>query len=540
MYGKHLNLAFGAEEIYRNASFRFDAKDKIGVVGVNGAGKTTLFKVLLGEKQLDSGEIVMPNVMRIGYLPQEIKIPDSRSEMTVWEYIYQARPFDDLQEQLASEYEKLAKYPESKTILERINALQEKVDDLDMATADRDLLRIVEKMQLGDLVDCKVRDLSGGQKSKIAFARVLFEGASLILLDEPTNHLDATTRDFVINFLRNYDGTAMIISHDQKFLDAVTNKTLFLNKTSHEIKVYKGNYTAFRKQYAADLAAQDAKITQQEREIKRLQEFVLRARSAKRSNTALIKMGHQREKVLAKNLDALEVREQQYERVAIEVTPRTKSGARPLEIQNLSFHYQDGDNLYEQLSFALDRGEKFLVVGENGIGKSTLLKLIVGELQPQAGSVILGHNTEIAYYAQELEMLDERRTIFDNIQSYDYTDTELRGVLANFLFHDDDINKKVGVLSPGEKARVALCKILLQRANLVILDEPTNHFDPETQKIIGDNFRDYSGTLMMVSHNPDFVEQVGVTRMLILPDGIIKNYSHELLEYYYYLNQALV
>ncbi len=541
MQGSNLNLAFGTEIIYLDANFKLETHDKVGIVGVNGAGKTTLFKVILGEQKLDSGEIKFPpSATAIGYVPQEIKIPELASDMTVWDFLYTARPFDSLQEQLSAEYEKLAKYPNSNVIMERINIIQEQIDACDIANADNELIRIVEKMHLEELVDHKMKELSGGQKSKVAFARALFEKASLLLLDEPTNHLDAATKDFVMNYLRNYDGTVLVISHDQKFLDAVTNKTLFLNKTTHKTKVYKGNYTAFRKQYAADLAAEDAKITEQEREIKRLQEFVTRARNAKRSNTALIGMGHQREKVLAKKLEELGTREKEYQKIAINVDPKSKSGTYPLELQNLTFHYDGSENLYDNLSFRLSRGEKFLVVGENGIGKSTLLKLIVGQLHPDSGNIILGHNTDIAYYAQELEILDERRTIFENITSYDYTDTELRGVLANFLFHDEDINKKVSVLSPGEKARVALCKILLKRANLIILDEPTNHFDPDTQRIIGENFKDYSGTLIMVSHNPDFVEQVGINRMLVLPDGIIKNYSHELLEYYYYLNSDLI
>lgn len=541
MQGSDLNLAFGTEVIYQDANFRLQIGDKVGIVGVNGAGKTTLFKVILGLEKLDSGEITFPpSATAVGYVPQEIKIPELAFDMTVWDYIYAARPFDALQEQLGTEYEKLAKYPNSTAILERINIIQEQIDACDIANADNDLLRIIEKMHLEDLTDSRMSELSGGQKSKVAFARALFEKASLLLLDEPTNHLDFKTRDFVMNYLRNYEGTVLVISHDQKFLDAVTNKTLFLNKTTHKTKVYKGNYTAFRKQYAADLAAEDAKITEQEREIKRLQEFVMRARNAKRSNTALIGMGHQREKVLAKRLEELGTREKEYQKVSINVEPKSKSGTYPLELQNLTFHYEDCDNLYENLSFRLSRGEKFLVVGENGIGKSTLLKLIVGQLQPISGNIILGHNTDIAYYAQELEILDERRTVFENVSTYDYTDTELRGILSNFLFEGEDINKKVSVLSPGEKARVALCKILLKRANLVILDEPTNHFDPDTQRIIGENFKDYSGTLIMVSHNPDFVEQVGINRMLVLPDGIIKNYSHELLEYYYYLNSDLI
>ena len=552
MKASHLQLAYGTKMIYDDCSFVLESQDKVGVVGVNGAGKTTLFRVILGEQQLDSGEITLPG-HRLGYLPQEITIPPEHRDITVWEYVAAGRPVDELQAKLSSEYEKLAKYPDSVTILERINSLQDLIDSYDLANFDYELLKILDKMHLSDLVDRRMCDLSGGQKSKVAFARVLFENAGLLLLDEPTNHLDVETKSFVSNFLKHYQGTVLVISHDVDFLNAITNKTLFVNKVTHKIKVYRGNYDEFRRQYAAEKAAEDARITEQEREIKRLSEFVARARAAKRSNTALIGMGHQREKVLAKKLAALETREREYSHVAMRITPRRESAKTPLEVQNLSFHYPDSPDLYDRLSFALTRGERFLIVGENGVGKSTLLKLIVGELTPDAGSIIFGAHTTVAYYAQELEILDEQRTILENVSSYDFTDTELRSALSNFLFYGDDIYKKVAVLSPGEKAQVALCKILLQRTNVIILDEPTNHFDPDTQKIIGENLRDYTGTIIMVSHNPAFVEQIGITRMLILPSrnefdaksnrptlALIKNYSRDLLEYYYYLNSDLV
>ncbi len=549
MKATNLSLAYGTKVVYDDCSFSLEPKDKVGIVGVNGAGKTTLFRIILGEQQLDDGEIELPS-LRLGYLPQEIIIPSEQSNITVWEYVAAGRPVDDLQNQLNAEYEKLAKYPDSQTILDRINNLQGLIDSYDIANFDYELLKILDKMNLSELMDHKMNELSGGQKSKVAFARVLFENAGLLLLDEPTNHLDVETKRFVANFLRNYQGTVLVISHDIDFLNTITNKTLFVNKVTHKMKVYKGNYTAFKRQYAEEKAAEDARITEQEREIKRLSEFVARARATKRSNTALIGMGHQREKVLAKKLAELETREQDYARVAITITPAKQSGKTPLEVQNLSFHYPDGPVLYQNLSFSLTRGEKFLIVGENGVGKSTLLKLIVGGLTPDSGNIILSQNTTVAYYAQELETLDERRTILENVTSYDFTETELRGILSNFLFYGDDIYKKVAVLSPGEKARVALCKTLLKRANLVILDEPTNHFDPETQKIIGENLHDYSGTIIMVSHNPAFVEQIGITRMLIVPPhsddpkhpnlALIKNYSRELLEYYYYLNSDLV
>lgn len=552
MKATNLNLAYGTKVVYDNCNFNLENDDKTGIVGVNGAGKTTLFRIILGKQEFDAGEIVLPS-LRVGYLPQEITIPKEHENITVWEYVAAGRPVDDLQIKLNAEYEKLAKYPESKVILERINKLQDLIDSYDIENFDYELLKILEKMNLADLMDQKMAELSGGQKSKVAFARVLFENAGLLLLDEPTNHLDVETKQFVANFLRNYHGTVLLISHDIEFLNQITNKILFVNKSTHKMKVYRGNYDDFRRQYAEEKAAEDARITEQEREIKRLSEFVARARAAKRSNTALIGMGHQREKVLAKKLAELGTREQEYAHVTMQITPTKQSGKTPLEVQNLTFGYNEGNDLYDRLSFSLTRGERFLIVGENGVGKSTLLKLIVGQLSPHEGSIILSQNTTIAYYAQELEILDEKRTILENVSSYDFTDTELRGMLSNFLFYDDDIYKKVEVLSPGEKARVALCKILLQRANLIILDEPTNHFDPETQKIIGQNLKDYSGTIIVVSHNPTFVEQIGITRMLVVPSrsdrdektkrpalAVIKNYSRELLEYYYYLNSELI
>lgn len=547
MKAEHLVLHFGAQQIYDDCGFILESRDKVGIVGVNGAGKSTLFKVLLGIEKLDEGTIELPE-LRIGFLPQEIKIAKEHENITVWEYVSNARPVDELQEKIGKEYEKLAKYPDSKVILDRINQIQEDIDACDVGNMDNELLKIMERMNLQELVDKRMVDLSGGQKSKVAFARVLFENAGLLLLDEPTNHLDAETKKFVANYLRNYRGMVLVISHDQEFLDIVTNKTLFLNKVTHKTKVYRGNYSYFRKARANELSEQEKRISEQEREIRRMEEFIMRTKAAKRSNTAFIRQGQIREKQLEKKLDSLEVREETYQKVEMNINPSKQSGKTPLELQNVSFHYPNGPQLHDKLSFSLTRGEKFLIVGENGVGKSTLLKLIIGQLQPDSGSVIMSQNTTIAYYAQEFEILNENETILDNVKSYDFTESETRSMLANFLFHDEDVFKRVKVLSPGEKARVALCKTLMKRANLIILDEPTNHFDPETQKIIGENFHDYNGTLIMVSHNPSFVEQIGITRMLVLPPrespepklALIKNYSRELLDYYYYLNSELI
>ena len=478
MRARNLKLAYGNKVIYDDCEFNLEVGDKVGIVGVNGAGKTTLFRVILGEQALDEGKIELPS-LRLGYLPQEVKIageegaPEAAGaaeagaartgttatahEMTVWEYVAAGRPVDQLQEQLNHEYEKLAKYPDSQVILERIQGLQDLIDSYEVANFDYELLKILEKMQLEAVMDRPVRELSGGQKSKVAFARVLFENAGLLLLDEPTNHLDAATKQFVANYLRNYKGTVLVISHDVEFLDTVTNKTLFVNKTTHKMKVYRGNYTAFRRQYAEEKAAAEQKLSEQEREIQRIQEFVERARAAKRSNTALIKQGHVREKMLARKLAELPEREVEYAHVALPIRPAQESTKVPLEVQNLAFGYPEGPELYRGLSFALTRGERFLIVGENGAGKSTLVKLLVGELTPTEGTVILGQKTTVAYYAQELELLDERRTILENVQSYDFTDTELRSVLANFLFYGGGSGEESsGAVAGGEGAGGAL------------------------------------------------------------------------------------
>lgn len=247
-------------------------------------------------------------------------------------------------------------------------------------------------------------------------------------------------------------------------------------------------------------------------------------------------MGQERALRLEKKRSMKQTRDRIYKRVKMDLRPMREGGGIPLEVKHLSFHYPNQSLLYRDLSFQIHEKERFLIVGENGAGKSTLLKLIMGIHSPDTGSIHVHPKTDVAYYAQELEQIDLQKTILENAWTDGYTEKQLRSVLSNFLFYADDIHKKAEILSPGEKARIALCKVLLQRANLLILDEPTNHLDPETQSIIGGNFHLFEGTIMVVSHNPWFVEQIGVNRVLILPSGRIVDYSRELLEYYYGLN----
>ena len=540
MKGEDMFLSFGSEVIYDDANFRIEEKDKVGVVGVNGAGKTTLFKIILKEERLDGGKVTT-NKKKIGYLPQEISFQDQ--DTIVLDYLSSARPIEKLENKLNTIYEKLpnASEKEQTKLLHQAETIQNELDSLHQYSAEDELLSIIDNMKIeSDLLEMKVGNLSGGQKSKIAFARLLYENADILLLDEPTNHLDMKTKDFITNYLKNYHGMVLVISHDIDFLNEVITKTMFINKVTHKIKVYKGNYTEFKRLYADEMMQKELRIKEQEREIKHLQEVVKKAESASRTNHNIKRLGQSRKKMLEKKLDELETREETYKAVTMKIDPLERSGKIPLEVNHLTFHYPNKKDLYRNLSFQMARGEKFLIVGENGVGKSTLLKLIMKELTPIQGEITYGYHASIAYYAQELEILDENKTILENIDNPNYNDQELRTFLGNFLFSNNDVFKKVSVLSPGEKARVALCKILIQRTNIIILDEPTNHFDSETQAIIGENFKNYTGTLIMVSHNPAFVEQVGVTRMLVLPEGKIVEYKKELLHYYYYLNTELV
>lgn len=536
MKGSKMNLAFGLETIYEDAEFLLSERDKVGIVGVNGAGKTTLFRILLRELELDSGSISVGNA-RIGYLPQEIVLADEKQ--TVWEYLQDGRPIRQINAELEVIYKKLetADVSEQEPLLERMGKLQERLEYFDCYEAEEILLDLIDSMQIDlDLLERPMSELSGGQKSKMAFAQVLYSKPEILLLDEPTNHLDASTKDFVTSYLKNYRGSILIISHDIEFLNQIINKIMFINKVTHKISVYEGDYYTYKKKYAEEQRLREMSIVQQEKEIKELSEFVQRAKQASQTNHAIKRMGQERALRLEKKKRELQTRDRVYKRVKMDIRPKREGALIPLEVENISFHYSGQPQLYKDLSFRINGKERFLVVGENGVGKSTLLKLIMGILIPEQGRVRYNPKTDVAYYAQELEQLDLDRTVLQNVETDGYTEWQLRSVLGNFLFYEEDVNKKVAVLSPGEKARIALCKVLLQKANLLILDEPTNHLDPETQVIIGGNFNLFEGTIIVVSHNPSFVEQIGISRMLILPSGRIENYSRELLEYYYELN----
>lgn len=537
MNGKNLNLAFSTEKIYEDANFHIEENDKVGVVGVNGAGKTTLFRVILGEQELDSGKLVISKKKRIGYLPQEIVLDDR--DMTVFEYLLKARPIEELETKLTNLYQKVAEETDEKQqrkLLKEIGKTQELLEYYDCYQAESILFQIIDDMHIdSSLLDMKLMDLSGGQKSKIAFAHLLYSNPEILLLDEPTNHLDIDTRDYIIQYLKDYHGMVLVISHDINFLNQIVTKIMHLDKISHKISVYQGDYDTYLKKKEKEKEARERLIEKQEKETQKLRDIVLlySNSSGKRK-----RMAQSREKMLEKKMKEQLVREKSYKKVKLHIEPRREGSKIPLKVNNISFHYPDSEKIINNLSFLINHNERFLIVGENGVGKSTLLKLLASELKPQEGNIWFGNKTDLAYYAQEQELLDENKTILENIDEKEYSEKELRTVLGSFLFFGDDVFKKVKVLSPGEKARISLCKVILQKANLILLDEPTNHLDPDTQAIVGKNFHDYKGTIILVSHNPSFVESIGIDRMLILPSGKITNYSKERLMYYSHKNQT--
>lgn len=536
---KDLSMSFGAQELFNNVNIHVDDNQKVGVVGVNGAGKTTLFKIMMGKEQADSGKIIFNNNARVEWLPQVITDDLSSDEITTFDYLMSARPIEKLNDELQKCYVELSNdnnEQEQNKIFNQIDKLQKKLDYWDQYNAENILLKIISGMNIEDeILYKKISELSGGQKSKVAFAKLLYSNPEIMLLDEPTNHLDKEAKDYVVNYLKTYKGSVYIISHDIDFLNAITTKTLFLDKSRKKFELYDGNYDKFIKLHDEQEKSIERQAKIQEQEEKKLKDFINKYAS---SSGKRKKMAQDREKKLEKLLENKIEVASKIKDVKIDMPIEIQSSKIPLSLSNIYFSY-DKDNskpLIENLSFSLTRGEKFLIVGKNGVGKSTLLKLIVGELTPDKGEVLIGNKTEIAYYAQEHELLDNNKTIIDNFRSVNINNSKLRSVLGRFLFVGDDVFKKVGVLSPGERSRVALAKLSLSGANFLILDEPTNHLDPKTQQIIADAFKDYKGTMLIVSHNPDFVDNLGVERTLVMPDGNISYYDRNYVEYYNNLN----
>lgn len=535
---QNLTMSFGLQTIYDNVSFQINENDKVGIVGVNGAGKSTLFNLILGKLTPDEGKIIIKNNINIGYLPQVITDEIPNDDITVFEYLLLGRPIKELKNKLTNLYEKIATIEDQKELnhyLKEITKVEDKLTYYDEYNAESTLLKIITGMNIDDkLLDLKLKNISGGQKSKIAFARLLYSKPEIMLLDEPTNHLDIDTKDYIISYLKKYHGMILVISHDIEFLNEVTTKTLYVDKIKHNVEIYNGNYQKYLKIKEERDLAKKRLFEKQQKEEEKLKTIISKYIRGNEKKANIAKDRIKKLERLQSEKVTIE-KENKYAKFKMKIN--YPSYTIPLACQNLTFGYTEDNLLYENLNFDLTRGEKLLVVGENGIGKTTLLRLIMNYLTPLEGKIIIGEKTNIAYYAQEHEILDSNKTILENFNSFGLPEYELRKVLGSFLFSGNEINKRINVLSPGERSRVALAKISLSGANTLLLDEPTNHLDPMTQMIIADTFSDYEGTMLVVSHNLDFVDNLNINRMLLLPSGKITYYDRDIVMHYEMLNE---
>lgn len=535
---QNLFMSFGTQEIFRDVTVSFNDNDKVGITGVNGAGKSTLFNLILGKISPDSGKITIKNNKVIGYLPQVITDEIPSDDINVFDYLLTGRPIKEIKEKQKLMYEEIANETDIKKVnykLKEIAKLEDKLTYYDEYNAENALLKIISGMNIDDkLLDLKLTSLSGGQKSKIAFARLLYSKPEIMLLDEPTNHLDLDTKEYIADFLKKYHGLVLVISHDIEFLNEVTNKTLYVDKIYKTATLFNGNYEKYLKAKKENDLAKKRLYDKQVKEEEKLKAIISKYI---RGNEKKANIAKDRIKKLEKLQSEKVILEKKNKYTRFKIKINYPSYTTPIAVKNVSFGYDETELLYENLSFDLTRGEKLLVVGENGMGKTTLLKLIMGYLTPLSGSILISEKTQIGYYAQEHEILNNNEIIVNNFKEFNLPVYELRKVLGSFLFSGDDIYKKVEVLSPGERSRVALAKISLSGANTLILDEPTNHLDPMTQSIIADTFSDYEGTMLVVSHNLDFVDNLKIDRMLLLPSGKIVYYDREIVMHYEMINE---
>ncbi len=526
----NINKSFGEQIIVRDGSFHIEEREKAALVGVNGAGKSTIFKMIMGEEPLDGGDVILAKGKTIGYLAQH---QDLRPGSTIYEEVKSARAeIFAMEEQLrAIEHElKSLSGDELKNRLETYNRLQSAFEDKNGYACESEITGVLKGLGFTEEDFSKQTDtLSGGQKTRVSLGKLLLTSPDILLLDEPTNHLDMSSIAWLEGYLLNYPGAVFIVSHDRYFLNRVVTKVIEIEHG--KIRMFLGNYKAYadKKQQLRD--AQLKEYMNQQREIRHQQAVIEKLRSFNREKS--IRRAESREKLLDK-MTLVEKPKETAKEMHFSLEPSCVSGNDVLTIENLSKQF-DGQVLFRDVSFEIHRGEHVAVIGDNGTGKTTLLKILNQVVSADSGSFTLGTKVKIGYYDQEHHVLHDEKTIFNEI-SDDYpnlTNTEIRNTLAAFQFTGDDVFKEIHTLSGGEKGRVSLAKLMLSEANFLILDEPTNHLDITSKEILEEAVRNYSGTVLYVSHDRYFINQTA-SRILELVNQTFVNYIGN---YDYYLEK---
>lgn len=510
-----LSLSFGTVPILCKVSFALEDNDKLGIIGVNGCGKSTLFRLILGEQEPTEGSVYFSKDKTIGVLTQDGAFDAQNENQSVLERMYNAFPHLLRAEERLQELEARLKTENDTQIIEQYTTLHEKyVRDGGLEFRGR-CASILQKLGFDEhAMKQAVSTLSGGQRTRLALAVELSREPDILMLDEPTNHLDIETLAWLESFLVSYPKCVMIISHDRYFLDRVTNKTLAIEH--HHAKLYKGGYSQTIKQREIDREIAERHWKNQQNEIKRQEAYIAQQRAWNRERNIIA--AESRQKMLDK-MEKLERPQDAPKAIRMQFSEATASGNDVLDIRKLSMSYP-GRPLFENLSFLIKRGERVLIIGPNGCGKSTLIKMLLGQIPPSSGVIEHGYHVEIGYYDQENQNLDESNTVLDELwNAYPTkTETEIRNTLAMFRFVGESVFKQVAVLSGGERARLTMAKLILSKMNLLILDEPTNHLDIDSREALENALSQFGGTIITVSHDRYLIDKLA-TRILELKPG---------------------
>lgn len=526
----HICKSFATDVVLDDVSFHINDNEKAAIVGVNGSGKSTLLKIIVGKSGYDSGDIIIKKEATVGYLAQNQEFESGES---IIEEMQTAKPEVKILEKKMHELSdrmNSASGDELDSLIRQYDNARHRFEQLDGYSYESEINGVLKGLGFEDNDFTKpISKLSGGQKTRVALAKMLLQAPDLIILDEPTNHLDMNSIHWLEGYLAGYKGAVLIVAHDRYFLDKIVTKVVELRQTHST--VFSGNYSDYSIKRQALLDSLMKQYMNQQAEIKHQEEVITKLRSFNREKS--IKRAESRQKMLDK-MDRIEKPIEENTQMHLLFTPKIQSGNDVLTVKNLSKSFGTL-SLFSDIAFEVKRGEKVAIIGDNGTGKTTILKIINKMLAPDTGSITLGTNVQIAYYDQEHQVLHMEKTLFEEIQDTypTMTNTQIRNMLAAFLFTEDDVFKKIKNLSGGERGRVSLAKLMLSDANFLILDEPTNHLDIDSKEILENAINNFEGTVLYVSHDRFFINKTA-TRILDLTKHQIVNYVGN---YDYYLEK---